>query len=138
MLLCNYLFYKGYELSVMNRSQDPVVGGIRVVGMWVVCNVGAFVLLLSHYFNFSPPRINCYIGSFIIVTSLLIYYSYKGRGRKIAERYKQMSHPIYRLNPYIVVFGALILAAAILGFVGSYINDFKLLKSIISSLNNYF
>ena len=122
----------------MNRSQDPVMGGIRVVGMWVVCNVGAFVLLLSHYFNFSPPHINSYIGSFVIVTSLLIYYSYKGRGRKIAERYKQMSHPIYRLNPYIVVFGSLILAAAILGFVGSYINDFKLLKSIISSLNNYF
>ena len=124
MLFCNYLFYKGYELGIKNRSHEgyPVLGGVLVVGMWVTCNVGTLLLLLSYFFNFSPPRINRYIGSFVIVTSLLIYYSYKGRGRKIAERYNQMSHPIYRLNPYIVVFGSFMLSLGLLMIVGTFVN----------------
>lgn len=124
MLLCNYLFYKGYELSIKTKSHEgyPVLGGVLVVGMWITCNLGIVLLLLSYSFNFSPPCINRYIGSIVIVTSILIYYSYKGRGHKIAERYKQMSHPIYRLNPYIVVFGSFMLSLGLLNIVGHYVN----------------
>lgn len=140
MLFCNYLFYKGYELGIKTKSFEdiPVFGGVLIVGIWIILNLESILLLLSHFFHISPPPINRYVGAFVTVNALLVYYLYKGRGRKIVERYDQLNHPIYRVSPFIVVFGALTLAAIILILVGSYVNDFRLLKSILSSLNNYF
>lgn len=140
MLLCNYLFYKGYELGIKTKSFEdiPVFGGILIVGIWIILNLESILLLLSHFFHISLLLINHYIGAFVTVNALLVYYLYKGRGRKIVERYDQLNHPIYRVSPFIAVFGALTLATFILIFVGSYVNDFKLLKSLLSSLNNYF
>lgn len=140
MLLYNYLFYKGYELGMKTKSfgDIPVFGSVLIVGIWIILNLESILLLLSHFFHISHLPINRYIGAFVTVNALLIYYLYKGHGRKIVERYDQLNHPIYRVSPFIAVFGALTLATFILIFVGSYVNDFKLLKSILSSLNNYF
>ncbi|MBR6936192.1 MAG: hypothetical protein IKH63_01245 [Prevotella sp.] len=134
MLLCNYLFYKGYELGIKTKSYKdiPVFGGVLIVGIWIILNLESILLLLYHFFHISLPPINRFFSAFVTVNALLIYYSYKGRGRKIVERFDQMNHPIYRLNPFMAVFGSLILASITLAFVGSYVNDFKMLKSILS------
>lgn len=134
MLLCNYLFYKGYELGIKTKAFEgiPILGGVLAVGMWIVLNLQSILLLLFYFYHISPPPINRYIGVFVFVNTLLIYYSYKGRGRKIVERFDQMNHPIYRLSPFIAVFGSLMIASIILAFVGLYINEFKMLKSILN------
>ena len=75
MLLCNYLFYKGYELGIKTKSFEdiPVFGGILIVGIWIILNLESILLLLSHFFHISLLLINHYIGAFVTVNALLVY-----------------------------------------------------------------
>lgn len=120
MLLCNYLFVKGYQLGIKTRNYDdcPVLGGIIIVGMWITYILGGTLLLISHFFHISPSQINRYIYSIILLGGLGIYYSYKGRGHKLVERYEQKQHPFYHLSPYIVVPVALLSSLGFLALAG--------------------
>ena len=126
MLLCNYLFVKGYQLGIKTRNYDdcPILGGIGVVAWWITCILGGASLLTSHFFHITlMPRTNRYVYAVVLMVALTIFYAYKGRGHKLVERYEQKRHPFYPLNPYIVVPIAFLLSLGFLMFAGELYNS---------------
>lgn len=126
MLLCNYLFVKGYQLGIKTRNYDdcPILGGIIIVGMWITYILGGASLLISHFFHITlMPRTNRYVYAVVLMVALTIFYAYKGRGHKLVERYEQKRHPFYHLSPYIVVPIAFLLSLGFLMFAGELYNS---------------
>lgn len=126
MLLCNYLFVKGYQLGIKTRNYDdcPILGGIGVVSWWITCILGGASLLTSHFFHITlMPRTNRYVYAVVLMVALTIFYAYKGRGHKLVERYEQKRHPFYHLSPYIVVPIAFLLSLGFLMFAGELYNS---------------
>lgn len=121
MRIYNYLFYKTYLLSKRSGNFDdvPVLGGLLFVLPCLMFNIfTAFMLLDAWGLNtgIEFKKEYKYIFTFSLLVFLLLYYLYKGRYKKIIEKFEQKKKGI-SIHPIIVIiiyygisFGLLLLA----------------------------
>ena len=121
MIIYNYLFYKTYLLTQRSKNYEdvPYLGGIMVVAVCVMFNIFTVVGLLNAWgvnTGIEFKKENKYIFVFSLMGFLFLYYLYKGRYKKIIEKFKQKERGI-KLHPviviviyYVVSFGLLLLA----------------------------
>lgn len=121
MKVYNYLFYKSYILAKRSRNFDdmPVLGGIIFVVACVMFNIFTVVGLLggSEIINLDLIERYKFPFAFALVGIMLGYYLFKGRYKRIIERYDQNKsgkpqlHPIFVIIIYYgISFGLLLLA----------------------------
>lgn len=121
MKIYNYLFYKSYILAKHSRNFDdmPVLGGIIFVVACVMFNTFTVVGLLGGNEIISVDLIEKYKFpfAFALVGIMLGYYLFKGRYKRIIEKYEQSKsgkpqlHPIFVIIIYYgISFGLLLLA----------------------------
>lgn len=121
MRIYNYLFYKTYILSQRSKNFDdvPVLGGLLFILPCMMFNIFTIFMLLSAwdiYTGIEFKKEYKYIFTFFLLIFLLLYYLYKGRYKRIVEKYKQKEkgisiHPIIVIIVYYgVSFGLLLIA----------------------------
>lgn len=128
MKIYNFLFYKSYQLAERSKNFDstPVLGGI----LWVM---GCFmfntftILFLFEGSGLSGSLIlerkYKYIISFVLVFFLTFYYSYRGRYKKIVERFKERERMAGKeIQPLIVVILYLVISFVLMLLAGMYKN----------------
>lgn len=121
MRIYNYLFYKTYLLSKRSKNFDdvPVLGGLLFVLPCLMFNIFTVFMLLSAW-NVNTgvefKKEYKYIITFSLLAFLLLYYLYKGRYKRIIEKFEQNKKGI-SMHPIIVIiiyygisFGLLLLA----------------------------
>lgn len=123
MRIYNLLFYKTYQLSVRSRNFDdiPVLGGLLFVLPCLMFNIFTLFIFLEGIGildRFIFVKQLKYPFSFSLILGLLWFYSYKGRYKKIINRFENNpSNIIKSLHPLIIIamyyissFGLLLLA----------------------------
>lgn len=121
MRIYNYLFYKTYLLSQRSRNFDdvPVLGGLLFILPCMMFNIFTVFMLLSAWdidTRIEFKKEYKYIFTFSLLVFLLLYYLYKGRYKRIIEKYEQKKkgisiHPIIVIIIYYgVSFGLLLVA----------------------------
>ena len=106
MKILDYLFYNGYLLGKMSRNFEdfPVVGGALFMWPPVLLNVFAVSLLLEAWgvYNIESKEF-ALILTFAVIFLLIFYYQYKGRYKKIVEKYEQKKRiPIHPIIVFII------------------------------------
>lgn len=127
-MIYNYLFYKSYQFGkpTADRDDSPVWTGIIWVGGCVMFNVFTVFIVLEALGIVDEPvfKRSYKLGfSLILVLVLLIYYSYKGRYKKIIEKYEAKERTSGRAyHPFLVVMLYILLSFGILMLAGMYKN----------------
>ncbi|HCY41796.1 MAG TPA: hypothetical protein DHV48_10640 [Prolixibacteraceae bacterium] len=107
MRIYNYLFYKSYLLAQRSRNFDdiPVLGGMIFVIACVMFNIFAisFVLEGAGLIDIDFKEKYKYPFSFGLIGILLFYYLYKGRYKKIVEKYSESSKNGLQIHPILVI-----------------------------------
>lgn len=119
----DYLFYKSYQLGKRSRNFEdiPVLAGVIWVGACFMFNIFTVLILLEslgYSRNFIFNKKYKFIFSLSLVLILIFNYSFRGRYKKILERYEEKErrkrkgfHPIIVIAfYYLVSFGLLLLA----------------------------
>ena len=114
MWIYNFLFYKTFLLAQKSRNFDdtPVLGGILFIILCVMLNIFTIIEFLDGIgflksiglktgITFTKPY--RFLFAIALVGSLLFYYQYKGRYKKIIEHYEGKTGFIMRLHPLIVI-----------------------------------
>ncbi|WP_321424447.1 hypothetical protein [uncultured Bacteroides sp.] len=122
MRIYNYLFYNSFLLAKRSKNFDdiPVLGGISYVIGCLTLNLFTIIGLfdaLGINIGIEFKKEYKYIFSLSLVLLLLLYYSYKGRYKKIINKYekeyknKKQLHPVITIIIYYLIsFGLLLLA----------------------------
>ncbi len=133
MWIYNFLFYKTFLLTQKSRNFDdtPVSGGILFIILCVMLNIFTIIEFLDGIgflksiglktgITFTKPY--RFLFAIALVGSLLFYYQYKGRYKKIIEHYEEKTGFIMRLHPLIVILIYLVLSFFILAIAGAFRN----------------
>jgi hypothetical protein len=121
MRIYNYLFYKTYLLSQRSKNFDnvPALGGLLFVAPCLMFNIFTIFGLLDAWgvnTSIEFKKEYKFIFSMSLVVILLLYYLYKGRYKRIIEKFEQkkkgiLIHPIIVIITYYgISFGLLLLA----------------------------
>ena len=114
-MLYDYLFYKSYQLGKWSRNFEdiPVLAGVIWVGMCFTFNIFAFTFLLEGLGYINSVAFESkykFIFSISLILLLIFYYMYKGRYKKIIEKYEEKErakgkcpHPIIVIALYYVI-----------------------------------
>jgi hypothetical protein len=131
MWIYNFLFYKTFLLTQKSRNFDdtPVLGGTLFVIPCVMFNIFAILGFLDAIgflksiglktgITFTKPyRL---LFAIALVGSLLFYYLYKGRYKKIIEHYEEKTGFIMQLHPIIVILIYYVLSFLLLLIVAAF------------------
>ena len=133
MWIYNFLFYKTFLLTQKSRNFDdtPVLGGILFIILCVMLNIFTIIEFLDGIgflksiglktgITFTKPY--RFLFAIALVGSLLFYYQYKGRYKKIIEHYEGKTGFIMRLHPLIVMFIYLVLSFLIFAIAAEFRN----------------
>ena len=122
-MIYNHLFYKGYQLGKWSRNFEdiPVLAGVMWVCGCFMFNLFTIAFLLEGLGitgNLIFDREYKFVVSLSLVLILIFYYSYKGRYKKIVEKYEDKErnsgkgwHPLIIVVIYFVVSFALMMIA---------------------------
>jgi hypothetical protein len=107
MRIYNYLFYKTYLLAQRSKNYNdmPVVGGFTFVSLCLMFNIFTIIGFIEGLgFNTSIEfkKEYKYVFCFVLLGFLLFYYCYKGRYKKIIERYERKKKGV-QLHPVMVI-----------------------------------
>jgi hypothetical protein len=120
----DYLFFKCYQLGVRSKNFEdiPVLGGMMYVLPCVMFNIFALSFLLDGLglpFVYVKKEYK-FPFSLGLVLLLLFYYSYKGRYKKIINRYEQKErtrgtgiHPVPVIILYYITSAVLMFLAGL-------------------------
>lgn len=121
MRIYNYLFYKTFVLSKRSKNFEdmPALGGLLFVAACLMFNIFTVFGLLDAWgvnTGIEFKKEYKFIFSISLVVFLLLYYLYKGRYKRIIEKFEQKKKGI-SIHPIIVIiiyygisFGLLLLA----------------------------
>ena len=141
MWIYNFLFYKTFLLAQKSRNFDdtPVLGGMLIVILCVMFNIFAILGFLDAIgflksiglkagITFTKPY--RFLFAIALVGSLLFYYQYKGRYKKIIEHYEGKTGFIMRLHPLIVMLIYVVSSFLLLLIVAAFKNHGRLIRKI--------
>jgi len=126
MKIYNYLFYKTYILAKRsgNFNDTPILGGILFVIPCVMFNIFTIMFLIEaneiKVFYFST--LNRVIFGIVLVATILAYYYYNGRYKKIIEKFETQKKGKFQLHPIIVIIIYYALSFCLLLLSGLYKN----------------
>jgi len=123
MKIYDIIFYASYKIMKKSRNFDdfPVLGGVIYVSSNIILNLITVLIFLDRLINiniqsfFSQPKysIGKIISASLIVILPMVYYSWKGRYKKIIQYYdnkKMISNWLIIILSIIVSFVLLLLA----------------------------
>ena len=96
MKIYDLVFYASYRIMLKSKNFDdfPILGGVIFVSSCLVLNIGTILLLIERLLSvsiisFSQERYSFgkILSASIIVILPMIYYSWKGRYKKIVKYY---------------------------------------------------
>lgn len=127
MKIYNYLFYKGYQMAVRsgNYQDIPVFGALIYVALCLMFNIFAlsFILEGANIISISFPKEYRFIFSAVLLGTLLFYYLFRGRYKKIIEKYQIREEIGYRkIEPIIVIIFYFVASFGLLLLAGLYRN----------------
>jgi hypothetical protein len=114
-MIYNYLFFKGYQLGKWSKNFDdiPALAGVMWVALCFLLNLFTLEMILM---SFGGPELLAFdkkynfLISLILVVLLLVYYGYKGRYKKIVEKYEERErvkgkglHPLIVIALYVII-----------------------------------
>jgi len=123
MKIYDIIFYASYKIMKKSRNFDdfPVLGGVIYVSSNIILNLITVLIFLDRLINiniqsfFSQPKYSLgkIISASLIVILPMVYYSWKGRYKKIIQYYdnkKMISNWLIIILSIIVSFVLLLLA----------------------------
>jgi len=122
-MIYDYLFFKGYQLGKRSRNFEdvPLLAGVIWVAacfMFNIFTVTIFLEALGYKNSFIFDKKYKYIFSLSIVLILILSYFFRGRYKKIIDRYEEKEnvtcksiHPVFVISFYYIVSFALLLFA---------------------------
>jgi formate hydrogenlyase subunit 3/multisubunit Na+/H+ antiporter MnhD subunit len=128
-MIYNYLFYKGYQLGKWSKNFDdiPVLAGVMWVCACFIFNLFTIAFLLEGSGitgNLIFDRKYKFIFSLLLVLILIFYYAYKGRYKKIVEKYEDKERNTGKgLHPLIVVTIYFVISFGLMMIAGMYKNN---------------
>lgn len=134
MIIYGYLFYVGYKFGIKTKSFDdtPVLGGLAAVAIPSYLNVSVIWILLIYLdivSAFEMTKLITIITALCFCGMLWTYYSYKGRYKRIVEKYdlkvRESNSLFYRLPHIVVIFLYWIISGACIFIAGWSYNNFK-------------
>lgn len=127
MRIYNHLFYQSFLLAKRsgNFKDIPVLGGVLLVSLCAMFNISSIVFVIEGIFgsvDFEFKREYIFLLAFIWVIFLLIYYSYKGRYKKIVEYYEEKEINKTSIHPIFICLIYYVLSACFLLIAGNFRN----------------
>ena len=126
----DYVFYAEYKVGISTRNYDdvPIIGGAIPIVMSFGLNVVTIILTLHHIgIDLGFPSINKYVLVPSLLGGLYAYYAYKGRDKRIVEKYdrkrKEAKYLLYRL-PYFAVMALYVVPSVVILAFCIHIYDF--------------
>ncbi len=126
MKIYNYLFYKTFVLAQRSKNFDdvPALGGMLFVLPCIMFNIFTVFLLLDAWgvntgIEFKKEYKFVFTLSLLLI--LLFYYLYKGRYKKIIEKFEQKENGV-SIHPIIVIILYYGISFGLLLLVGMYKN----------------
>jgi uncharacterized membrane protein len=126
MRIYNYLFYKTYLLAQHSKNFEdiPALGGLLFVAPCLMFNIFTVFGLLDAWdvnTGIEFRKEYKFIFSISLVVILLLYYLYKGRYKRIIEKFEQKKKGI-SIHPIIVIIIYYGISFGLLLLVGMYKN----------------
>lgn len=132
-MIYNYLFYKSYQLAKRSEKWEdaPIFFATIVVGMCAILNFASLLFLLEgisgNYFQFGKAISFAnkfkYIFGALIALLIWLYYSYKGRGERIFQKFELKEKAKNRyINPIIVIIIAYIVSLVLITITSMYMH----------------
>lgn len=126
MKIYNYLFYKTYLLTQRSKNFEdmPALGGLLFVAACLMFNIFTVFGLLDAWgvnTGIEYQKEYKFIFSVSLVVFLLLYYLYKGRYKRIIEKFEQKKKGI-SMHPIIVIIVYYGISFGLLLFAGMYKN----------------
>jgi len=119
MRIYDFLFYKAYQIAKRNFEEWPLFGAVFYVSLCVMQNIFAVALLLNAWgINIDFKREYKIVYAIILLGSLILYYKYKGRYKKILAKYENKKGTMMSLPP-IVVFLIYFIVSFLLAFLAA-------------------
>jgi hypothetical protein len=118
-MIYDYLFYKSYQLGKWSRNFEdiPVLAGVMWVSMCFMFNVFTITFILEGLGYLNSVIFDTqykFIYSLALILLLIFYYTYKGRYKRIIEKYEEKAsikgkgiHPVIVIALYYVISFAL-------------------------------
>ena len=127
MRVYNYLFYKTYILAQRSKNFDdmPALGGIIFVVACIMFNIFTVTIFLEgigflERYPFEEKY--KYPFSFSLVMLVLFYYLYKGRYKRIVEKYEERNKGKIQIHPILVIIFYYLISFVLLLLAGLYRN----------------
>ncbi|MGE8292524.1 MAG: hypothetical protein ACN6ON_12625 [Sphingobacterium sp.] len=125
MKIYNYLFYKGYQMAVRsgNYQDIPVFGALLYAALCLMFNIFTLLFLLegANIVSISFPKQYRFVLSAVLFGILLFYYLFRGRYKKIIEKYERREEIGYRkIEPILVIVFYVVLNFGLLLLAGLY------------------
>jgi hypothetical protein len=127
-MIYDYLFFKSYQLGKHSRNFEdiPVLAGVIWVGacfMFNIFTVAIFLEALGYSGSFIFDKRYKYIFPLALVLILIFSYSFKGRYKKIIERYEEKERMKGKgIHPVLVIFFYYVVSFVLLLLAGMYKN----------------
>lgn len=127
MKVYNYLFYKSYVLAKRSRNFDdmPILGGIIFVVACVMFNIFAIAQILEGLgvIDVEFNKRYKFPFAFALVGIMLGYYLFKGRYKRIIEKYDKDRSGKPQLHPILVIIIYYGISLGLLLLAGLYKNQ---------------
>lgn len=132
-MLYNYLFFKGYQLARKSRNwrDTPILFAIMIIAWCLILNLATIFFLLEAlgsqclYFGsfFSNLNEYKYLTGAIVLLLLLLYYTYKGRGKRIVTKFEEREkNKEKNIHPGIIVIIAYVMSFVLAMLAAMYKN----------------
>lgn len=126
MIFYDFLFYASYNQGIKSRNYDdiPILGGITPVSFCLGLNFVTLLIIINRVFNihFGFSKVGKVVFAVIWAASLYFYYSYKGRYKRIIDKYdKKKDFSQFYNMPYVLIIFLYMILAIILLLLVMYI-----------------
>ncbi len=133
MVIYDYLFYKAYQLAKKSEKWEdtPVFFATLIVVLCAFLNVAALSFLVEGYISpnstFNKDFSESIVKYKTVVAIILLfvvwkYYSFKGRGERIVNKYDEKKDPFRKIHQLVIVLTAYFLSTFVTMIAAMYKN----------------
>lgn len=130
MILYNYLFYCSYKMGMRSNNFIglPVLAGMTMIVPNAAIHIAILGALLK-YMGFTWPdrlleeKIWGRVAYISIFVCMYWYYAYKGRYKRIVEKYNLRKDSYWKRHPFITIVVYFTISLIMMIFVGIFIKN---------------
>lgn len=132
-MIYDYLFYKGYQLAKKSKNWEdtPMLFAIGIIGWCIILNLGTLLFLIEglNKGNLEFGGVISFLNHFryifgvVVVLLIWLYYSYKGRWKRIIVKFEAKEEGRKNnIHPVIIIVAAYIVSFLLGMFAAMYKN----------------